>query len=445
MICVHGRALVFLLLLLPAAPLWAQDTEIDHLDETFEAVFWSILGSDFVQGPGQHASHFIPAAADANQYLVPALNSMIASNVAAFPLSSTVAGITFDFAGGKPVRVVESLGPIFAETAATLGPRKATVGVNATHLSLDRFRDMALDRMQYTFAHQDVDTSGVLGDTAPEVDLITVAPNLDVNATITAFYATYGVSRSLDIGIAVPFVWITMRGEARANVNSFTLVGPIGRALHSFGGSLTAPELTRSIPYDVSAKGLGDIALRAKYRLPTGSATGVALLVDVRLPTGDERDYLGTGDLNARFSVISSRKVGDFTPHLNVGYDYRGANLDSDEFEFAVGFDQKVGAGLTVAADLLGAFDLDGSETIDLTGEPISLLFTNSETGVQFTQTFPRSNVWAADRDHSLQIALGGRWAPVEQLQVLGNVVVPLLNRGLTSTIAPTLGVSVII
>lgn len=27
-----------------------------------------------------------------------------------------MAGITFDFSGGQPVRVVESLGPIFAET-----------------------------------------------------------------------------------------------------------------------------------------------------------------------------------------------------------------------------------------------------------------------------------------------------------------------------------------
>ncbi len=92
-----------------------------QLNKVFENVFNDILDDQLLRSgsPGQHGTHFLEAANLANISLSPALNSLIASNVSSFPLSSTSAGVTFDFSTGQPVSITESMGPIFSETGKT--------------------------------------------------------------------------------------------------------------------------------------------------------------------------------------------------------------------------------------------------------------------------------------------------------------------------------------
>src|SRR5690554_1321380 len=120
------------------------------LNETFARIFERILIEDFRQSgtPDFHKDHYLPAADQANNSLTPALNSLIANNVSSFPLSSTTAGVLFDFSSGQPVTVRESYGPIFAESARTLGRGKFTAGLNATHLTLDHFRGVPLNNLR---------------------------------------------------------------------------------------------------------------------------------------------------------------------------------------------------------------------------------------------------------------------------------------------------------
>lgn len=409
-----------------------------QLDQTFSNLFSKILIEDFQTSPGVHANHYIPASQLANEQLTPALNSLIASNIAAFPLSSTIAGVTFDFSAGQPVQVTESLGPIFAETAETLGDRKLSVGFNATYLPLNSLRGMRLEDMAFTFTHQDIEEAG-LGDNVSELDVVTISPNLDADATIFAFYATYGVARNLDVSVAVPFVDVSLSGTARAVISSRTLLA-VGAALHFFEGDLTAPVLEDEVEYSESAKGIGDIALRLKLRLP-GAAMGLGALLDVRLPTGNEEEFLGTGSVNARALLIGSKKLGTFTPHVNLGYDYRGAAFDSDEIEVALGFDQKIASGFTFALDFLGEFDLDRGETIRLL--PGTAIINERMGEASASRTINLSNVPDAEYDSNLYAAFGLRAAPSERLQLLANLLVPLRSAGLLSTVAPTVGLSV--
>lgn len=438
--------LAFSGLLTFASPAQAQ------FDQTLEQVFDRILRENFQLSPGPHADHYLPAADVATSALTPALSALISSNVSSFPLSATIGGVTFDFSTGQPVSVVESQGPIFAEIAETLGERKLNVGFNTTYLDLNRFRGMPLREIQFTFPHEDLGEPG-LGDNPSEVDLVHVALGLDVDATIFAFSATYGVTSNFDVGLAVPFINLNMRGTARAVVESYTLFVQDefgGGARHFFDGTPQNPDLEDDIPYEEHATGIGDIALRFKYRIPARMAFAGAALFDVRLPTGDPKNFLGTGRENIRVSVIGSKRMGTFTPHLNAGYMYRGAEQDSDELELIAGFDQKVARGLTFAFDVLGAFDLQSDEAIrlyDAATGPTTMLHPQSPdpplgTGASATRSVPLSNVPNWNYDHRLDASAGFRYAPSERFQLLANVLIPLQEGGLRSSIAPTIGFS---
>ena len=423
-----------------------------QLDQTLQTVFDQILREDFELSPGPHANHFLPAADIASEALTPALNNLIASNVSSFPLSSTIAGVTFDFSTGQPVSITESQGPIFAEIAETLGRDKLTVSANATYLSLNRLRGMPLDAVAFNFTHQDLGTPG-LGDDPTESDIVSIALGLDVDATIFSFAATYGVTPNFDVGIAIPFVNLTMSGTADAVVQSYTLFVQDqfgGGARHYFGGTPQNPVLTNEVPYEESATGLGDIALRFKYRLPVEQTFNAAALLDVRLPTGDRNNFLGTGSENIRFLLVASRRIGGFTPHLNAGYSYRGADFDSDDFELAIGFDQKVASGITFALDVLSSIDLQSDEAIrfyDPAEGPSTTIRDQSPppptgTDASAERIINISNIDDRQYDHRVDAAMGFRFAPSESFQLLGNLLVPMQEGGLRSSVVPTVGMS---
>lgn len=435
--------LVAALMLVPRTAAAQEDLGVDNLSEVFGELLSQLLTERFQLSPGPHANHYVPAAELAANTLAPTLNTLIANNVASFPLSSTVAGITFDFSTGQPVQVVESPGPIFAETATTLGANKITLGVNLTHLNLNKLRSINLDEMEFTFLHEDVAEPG-RGDLLFELDLVRVRPNLQLSSNIIAFFGSYGVTPNLDVGIAIPFITIRMEGTMQTRIDSYTWTNS-GLALHFFDGGVNDPVLTDEVAYSQSATGIGDVALRGKYRFPVEAGVDLAALVDIRLPTGNKDNFFGTGSLNGRFALIGSRKFGAFTPHANVGYNYRGADLDSDELEFALGFDQQMRPGLSLALDLLGEIDLNSFEAIHILPETERLEYTPPNTDATVVEEIRLSNIPDRENDHVLMASFGARWAPTSRIQVLGNVLVPLLQTSLRSTVVPTVGVGIVL
>ncbi|TDI79684.1 MAG: hypothetical protein E2O79_10095 [Caldithrix sp.] len=414
-----------------------------QLNKVFENVFTDILGEQLQNSgsPGEHGMHFLEAADLANSSLSPALNSLIASNVSSFPLSSTSAGVTFDFSTGQPVSITESMGPIFAETGKTLGKGKFNIGVNYNFLSFTKFRGIDTEDIRFTFTHQDVTNDGTLGESRNESDTIDLNLNMDVNANIFAIFATFGLTNNFDIGIAIPFINISLSGIAQATVNSFTYARS-DTAFHNFGLDVRNPELQTISPYDESVSGLGDVAIKLKYSFVRGADMDMAVLVDVRLPTGEDADFLGTGKTNIRFAGIISKKIGDFTPHLNAGYDKRSAELDSDEFEFAVGFDQKIVSGLTFAFDVLGEIDVNSDDAIVLFPGTTTIVDQPESGQGQAVREIDLSNIPERDNDNVFNVSFGFRYAPSASVILLGNILVPLNNGGLRSTVVPTIGLT---
>src|SRR6185436_16003468 len=73
-----------------------------------------------------------------------------------------------------------------------------------------------------------------------------------------------------------------------------------------------------------SAQGIGDIVLRTKYRFLDVPAGGLAAGLDLRLPTGDSANLLGSGATQARFELIGSNTYNRLEPHFNIGYTFSG-------------------------------------------------------------------------------------------------------------------------
>ena len=407
-------------------------SSMGQLNNTFDDIFNYFLRERLDrQDQVFHGQHYFPAAELAEQQLTPALNSLIASNISSFPLSSTIAGLTLDFSGGQAVLTSESLGPIFAETAESIGQGKIHIGLSYSHMNLNRFRGLDLDQMRFAFIHQDItptppfqeDEQGSLGNPTSELDIINLFPNMNINSDIFAFALSIGVLKNLDLSIAIPVVNVSLSGNARAVIDSYTYgrLNPnrpeIEGAQHTFGGTLLDPILEADTTFSTSTNGIGDLAVRLKYVLLRSTAMNMAAMIDARIPTGNEANFLGTGDANFRAIWILSSKFGEFNPHINLGYENRRANRDSDEFEFVAGFDQKLSNKATFAIDVLGSIDLNTDEGISLF--PGSILIPES---LRHVAKYP-SNIPTLD----LSVI---RLAPSEKFVIMGNIT-PLNDDGL--------------
>ncbi len=432
-----------------------------QLNTVFSDMFRTILGPASLQkagGQANHQNHFLHSDSVANDQLVPALNSLIAGNVSSFPLSSTGAGVIYEASAGLdpvtglPLPASTSLGPIFGETGKPLGAGKIALEVSYTYLDLASFRGLPTDQMQFAFTHQEVPNratgkpDSVLGLNPNESDVITITTDLHARAEIGALSATMGVTKDLDVGVAVPLISLTLSGTARAVISSYSFA-VVGYANHYFGGDSLHPILQTAYPYSRTATGIGDVALRAKYSIARGGSLDAAALLDLRLPTGKTEDFLGNGKAWGSIWGIISRRVGDVTPHLNVGYTRNPADFQSDALEFRAGFDDKFFSTLTFALDILGHIDLNSSKGVHLAPGTTTIYDhpgkfpTTDSTGVAVRQV-ANSNIPDSNTDDIYSAAIGFRYSPAERIVLVFNMLVPLNNKGLRAALAPTLGFS---
>ena len=374
-----------------------------------------------------HGRHYIPSAETGNAAIISFLGSAIGSNVSNIPISATTSGVTYQFEGGAPVRTNVSAGPIFAERAQTLGRGRILVGANVSSIRFNSLRGVPLSALDFNFAHQDVNPPGA-GNPTFENEIINVRTSLDVNVLATIAFATYGLTDRLDIGVAVPFVSTSIDGTSVGQIVPFG-----GGATHFFGGTSASPILSAVANVNGSASGIGDVAVRAKLNLsPSGAnaRTGFALLGDVRLPTGDENDFLGAGSTSTRVVGVVSARYGDFSPHANAGFAIRSGDNQTNAVLATVGFDHLVAPWATFAFDMISEWQSGDSD----------LLLPEAVTIEQpFRRTIYPSNI--PDRtDDLLNASIGTKLAARTGLNVIVNALVPLNRGGLRATTLWTAG-----
>ena len=369
-----------------------------------------------------HGDHFLPDVIANNGAILGFLTDAIAASAANLPLSATASGVTFRFVGGLPVRTSTSLGPIFGERAQTLGKGRFVVGANMSALNFTSLRGVPLNQIILNFSHDDVPPAG-LGQPLRENDVLQVKLDLSVNLLVTTFYTTWGISDHVDIGLAVPMVHTGMTGRSRGQFFPFGIP-----TSHFFAGDSARPVLSASAATFGSATGLGDIALRAKWSMYGDQNAGVAFMADARLPTGSDEDLTGSGHMSVRGILLASTRLGDFAPHVNVGYAARGGR--NDAILAAGGFDQPLSSWATIAVDALTEWQV-GESSLKLPGD------VHYEFPV--ARTISPTNI-PNIKDHRMYGSFGMKFRTPGGPILVANALMPLRRGGLESRFIWTLG-----
>jgi hypothetical protein len=250
-----------------------------------------------------------------------------------------------------------------------------------------------------------------------------------------------------------------MRVNSSATIvqNSF---GPGNSAFHQFNPAVVTnctatPCFNGSFSTAGTATGIGDVDLRGKYEVYQGEHFGFATGVDVRLPTGDAQNLLGSGAIGVRpFGTVSySARV---SPHAEIGYELNGKSILAgdfvatpttkgglpDRFVYIVGADAAIVKRLTASFDiygqrLFGVPQLFSSPYTDL-GKCSDIVCTTLTPGTTHPDIGVRPNA-----DYNITNAsVGLKYRPFGHLVITGNVLIKLDDGGLRSTVVPLVGAS---
>lgn len=393
-------------------------------------------------GPS-HVAHFI--GQDSPQFLaLGQFSAAVANQLSSFPIASSAGGFTyrFDPALGVFTRTSDSFGPVYAERADTIGKGKFNIGLNYSHYTFDRIDDLSLrdGDVKLVFTHQDVNNDNSNLEPFVEGDVITASLFIKIETDITALVVSYGVSDRLDLGLAVPLVRVDLEAQTDASIERLA-TGAVAPDIHRFlnGGT------TETFRQSGTASGVGDVVLRGKFRLLGGERGGLSVAEDLRLPTGEERDLLGTGGTQAKTFVIGSLHLGSFSPHVNGGYTWSVGSGDAgeipDEISYTAGFDWAVSPRMTVAVDVLGR-DFLSSRSVRVVNTTFQAN-TNTDPNAPPTivsATFPRLIAEQGD-SNSVLGSIGFKINPFGNFLLTVNGLFRLNKRGLQDDFSPLVAV----
>jgi len=291
------------------------------------------------------------------------------------PAVSSSSGFTYEFDPQLDlfVRTTESLGPIFSERAQTLGQGKFAVSFAYTHARFNTYEGANLNNISLTIP-AGASVVGTPGNMLPGIsdDVIQMQLKLGLFTDNYSFFFSYGVTDRLDVGLAVPLVYVDMSGTAQATIVDVNHdsggFGALNRLVFdpktqtfenthpSQAGLLSDQQAIDRFSH--SAFGFGDIFLRSKYRVLESEWADVAGALTVTIPTGGGDDFLGFKDFTATPLLILSKTFGFISPHVNGGYAFR-SDRDVAQALWAAGADVRLFPWLTAVPDVLGFHDVD--------------------------------------------------------------------------------------
>jgi hypothetical protein len=220
-----------------------------------------------------------------------------------------------------------------------------------------------------------------------------------------------------------------------------------------------------------SASGIGDVVARVKWNAWSGEHLRFASGLDVRFPTGDALNYLGSGSYGVKpFLVLSYR--ARVSPHVLVGYEWNSNSVLSSrirseplfpggpladslglltgqkgympsDFLYSAGADAWITKWLTASFDIVGArFFRVGTEQL-VQGQYLGKCTNGCNTPPSGLDAHP-TVITNSDASYGVTNAsMGVKIRPlskVSKLVLTANVLVRLDNGGLHSKPAPMVG-----
>jgi hypothetical protein len=297
---------------------------------------------------------------------------------------------------GTVERATESFGGFFVERALTAGQGRASFGVSASTLDFDRLDGRSLTNgTLVTVANRFRDES-----TPFDTESLT----LHISSSTMTLFGSVGLTDRIEIGAAVPLVRLTLDGQ-RVNVYR-------GTTFLQASGTATA-------------SGVADIAVRAKVTALAVRGGGVAIAGEVRLPTGDSANLLGTGSTSIRVMGIGSLERGPFALHGNAAILNGGV---SSELDFGGAASLAVHPRVTVSGEVLTrrVADLHAMALVSAPHPTIAGVDTLRLAADQGSTTLANA-------------VAGVKWNVARTVVIGGHLAWAVNNRGLTAPLTPTL------
>ncbi|HEY9464967.1 MAG TPA: transporter [Vicinamibacterales bacterium] len=324
------------------------------------------------------------------------ISKLLVLELATLP-SSSGGGFTYrlDPTLGTVIRASDSFGPLFTERSLLAGRGRASFGMSFSSVTYDNvdgrnLRDGTL-----------VSTASVFhGETTPfDIETVTLKFRTD---TVT-LNGTVGITDQLEVSAGIPFIRLNLEGERIDNYRGQQLIQARGSA---------------------STAGLGDIVVRARYNVYRSGASGMALGAEVRLPTGNEEDLLGTGSTSFTPRFIGSYEQDRVGVHGEIGYTLRGV---SEALTYAGAVTAVAAPRLTLVGELLG-------RRLNAVGRLVETTLPHPRlTGVDTVRL--TSSDETADR---LLLVGGFKWNIASTWLLTANVLRPLTDVGLNASWVPS-------
>jgi len=239
---------------------------------------------------------------------------------------------------------------------------------------------------------------------------------------------------------------------------------------HVFAGGATS----NAYPSAGSATGIGDVTFRVKQSIYRGQTLQVAAALDVRAPSGDAREFLGSGALGVKpFVIISANRR--FAPHLNLGYEWNGKSILAGnitgatfseqngvedittggpatkaslpgQLSYSVGADYGATKRLTLSFDYLGQTLFNAPRvfvTNTQTADDSQLCHTVSGTTSCGLASMTLPTITGGKDSIALSNgALGLKYNLFNQLILTADVLFRMDNKGLRQTVTPLIALS---
>lgn len=465
----------------------------------------------FGAGPGQppsqtvlftgdgHAAHF---SSDFLSSFAP-INEAVGIQVSELPLASPSSSVISIYNSSLKTfepSTDESLGPILGDRASTSGRHRVFLGFSYQFFAFSSIDGQDLHSIPTVLQHQPfpppfnppitacpnqtaLTGTKYAGDPCFVRDYIQTFNNINLRVHQYTIYFTYGITQHLDFSAAIPLVNVEMGVSSSATIvpNSVApaALGIPGNVWHLFNtadsqiASQCAPAAAAGKPClhavfsDAgSASGIGDVVFRGKYTVHQWEKAGVAVGVDVRVPTGDALNFLGSGAVGVKpFGIFSYR--ARVSPHGELGYEINGNstlagnNIVSPPSGTTVSNKGSlpnrllyvVGADVRVTKRVTGAFDLYGQRLFSAP-QLVAQSYTDygncsgptNGAGLGCAVYTPgTTHPDIAYRTTNIDIndaSLGLKVRLLHQLVATGNALIKLDDGGLRSRVVPLVGLS---
>lgn len=406
---------------------------VKHLATLFTGLFGPkglVLDSEAtLPGEQPHSAHFnSDFQANFGQF-----GTALVGQLVTVPLPSPASGFTYQFDASTGVfeRSTKSFGPILAERAETIGASRTSLGFAFQRFTFDTIENLDLDRVPAVFTH---DSAQLLGG---RQDVVTTLNSINARVSQFTMFFTLGVTDRFDVSAAIPIVATDLTVVSEATIRRLGTTNPLTHFFRLSDGDIGD---RRFFTATGRASGLGDLTVRLKSTIKKTASTGLAVGLDVRMPTGDEMELLGTGTAGLQPFAIWSATYQKISPHVNAGYQWNGSSVLAgnpatgesadfpDQVTYVAGADVGVTTRLTVAFEVLGRYLIDAKR-----------LARQDFRALDGKSTFPNI-VFTNDSFNELNGSFGLKANVFGRLLVNVNLIFSLDAKGLRDKVTPLIG-----